>query len=318
MIGSTGVAAAAGWALDRVAGEPPTVVHPVAWFGRGMRRLERLTYRDSQVAGVIHLAVGVGAAAGAGTLLERLLGRRAAAALATGVCVAGRMLAQEATTVLDALAVDDLDAARERLPALVGRDTAGLDADEIVRAVVESVAENTVDAVVAAITWAALLGAPGVLAHRAVNILDAMVGHRNDRYRRFGWATARADDLAGYGPARLAALAVAVLVPSRRNAIARAVRQNAPHHPSPNGGVIEAAVAAALGVSLGGHNRYHGVDEDRGTLGTGPTPTVADARRAIRLTNRVGLLAAATAAGIDLSCARLWSAMHRPDRPPSH
>lgn len=296
----TGVAAAAGWAADRVAGEPPAGVHPVAGFGHGMRLLERMTYRDSRVAGAVHLAVGVGAAIGAGRLMERVLGRRVAATLATGVCVAGRMLADEATTVLDSVAGGDIDGARARLPTLVGRDADALGADEIVRAVVESVAENTVDAVVASIVWGAALGAPGVLAHRAVNTLDAMVGHRNDRYRRFGWAAARVDDLANYVPARIAALEVAVLVPARRSAIVRAVRHDAPHHPSPNGGVAEAAVAAALGVSLGGHNRYHGVDEDRGTLGTGLTPTVADARRAIQLTNRVGLVAAATAAAIDL------------------
>jgi len=295
---STGLAAAAGWAFDRIAGEPPTVAHPVAWFGRAMRRLERVTYRDSRAAGATHVAVGVGVAVGAGRVAERLLGRWLSTALTTGVCVAGRMLAREATAVVDAVDAGDLDAARARLPTLVGRDTTDLDGDEILRAVVESVAENAVDAVVASIVWAGVFGAPGVLAHRAVNTLDAMVGHRNERYRRFGWAAARLDDAANYLPARLAAVEVALLVPSRWSVIRRAVREDAPRHPSPNGGVIEAAVAAALGVSVGGRNRYGGVDEDRGTLGQGPGPSVADARRAIALTNRLGFLAAATPAAV--------------------
>lgn len=298
MTASTGVAAAAGWALDRAMGDPPSPVHPVAWFGRGMRALERLTYRDSRAAGVAHVAVGVGAAIGAGRLAEQLLGPRVAAALTTSMCVAGRMLAHEATAVLDAVDRGDLDAARERLPTLVGRDAGDLDADGVVRAVVESVAENAVDAVVASIGWAAAWGAPGVLAHRAVNTLDAMVGHRNERYRQFGWAAARLDDALNYLPARLAVAEVAVLTPFRRPAIWCAVRQDARSHPSPNGGVIEAAVAAALGVSLGGRNRYDGVEVDRGTLGDGPAPTVAHARCAIRLTNQVGLLTAAVAATV--------------------
>jgi adenosylcobinamide-phosphate synthase len=163
------------------------------------------------------------------------------------------------------------------------------------------VAENTVDAVVAPVVWAALGGAPAVLAHRAVNTLDAMVGHRTERYDRFGWASARADDLANWLPARVAAAGVAVLVPSRRREIRRAIREDAPRHPSPNGGVIEAAAAGALGVQLGGRNRYGDRVEDRGLLGRGGPPTAADARRAIALMRRLGGLVAAVAAAGSLA-----------------
>ena len=151
------------------------------------------------------------------------------------------------------------------------------------RAVVETVAENTVDAVTAPLWWATIGGAPAVLAHRAINTLDAMVGHRNERYRQFGWASARADDVVNWIPARLTAVAVAAVRPRRAAAIARTVRRDAPRHPSPNGGVVEAAFAAALDVRLGGTNTYGDVVEDRGTLGDGRPPTPDDGVAAIRL-----------------------------------
>lgn len=291
----TGLAAAAGWLADQALGEPPARMHPVAWFGKGMKRLEGLTYRDSRTAGVVHLAVGTLGAIGVGRVATRILGRPTAIAAAVGLCVAGRMLADEAGKVLDAVESGDLDTARERLPTLVGRDPHLLSEEEIVRAVIESVAENTVDAVIASIFWALVGGAPGALAHRAVNTLDAMIGHRNARYENFGWAAAKLDDLANYLPARLGALGIALLAPSRATHICRAVTEDAPKHPSPNGGVIEAAVAAAIDVQLGGVNRYGDRIEDRGALGGDRAPTTTDARRAIRLTGRLGGLAAALA-----------------------
>src|SRR5262249_41107178 len=154
---------------------------------------------------------------------------------------------------------------------------------EVARAAVESVAENTVDAVVAPALWAALAGAPGVLAYRAVNTLDAMVGHRSTRYARFGWASARLDDAANWVPARVTAALVAAARPARAAAIASAVRHQAPAHPSPNAGVAEAAFAAALGVRLGGRNAYGDRVELRPALGDGPPPAPADVARAVRL-----------------------------------
>src|SRR5204863_6463621 len=123
----------------------------------------------------------------------------------------------------------------------VGRDPSELDESGVARAVVESVAENTVDAVVAPACWAAVFGAPGVLAHRAVNTLDAMVGHRSARYARFGWAAARLDDGAAWVPARLTAVLVALVRPRAARLVWQAVRRDAPAHPSPNAGVAEAA-----------------------------------------------------------------------------
>jgi adenosylcobinamide-phosphate synthase len=166
------------------------------------------------------------------------------------------------------------------LPALVGRDVNRLDAAEISRAVVESVAENTVDAIVAPVFWAAVAGAPGVLAYRAVNTLDSMVGHRSPRYARFGWASARADDVAAWVPARLTALLVAAVRPASAVRVWGAVRTQAPAHPSPNAGVAEASFAAALGLRLGGRNYYGQRIEVRPALGDGRPAEVRDVERA--------------------------------------
>jgi adenosylcobinamide-phosphate synthase len=162
---------------------------------------------------------------------------------------------------------------------------------------VESVAENTVDAVVAPALWAVALGAIGAVAYRGVNTLDAMVGHRSDRYRNYGWAAARLDDLANWVPARMTAALVAAVRPGRAAAIWRAVRSDAGSHPSPNAGVAEAAFAAALGLRLGGTNRYGGRVEVRPPLGDGRPAGPSDIRAAARLSRDVTLaLAAALAA----------------------
>jgi adenosylcobinamide-phosphate synthase len=232
--------------------------------------------------------------AGAGGLLR-------SATLGTGLAVAGRSLGEAALTVAGALDRGDLEAARAALPTLVGRDPAGLDEREMARAVVESVAENTVDAVVAPAFWAALCGAPGALGYRAVNTLDAMVGHRSARYRAYGWASARLDDAAGYLPARLTAVLVAGVRPGRAGAIWRAVSSQAPAHPSPNAGVAEAAFAAALGLRLGGCNRYGDRVERRPWLGQGRPAATCDIRPAVRLADDVNWLLTATLAAAGLA-----------------
>jgi adenosylcobinamide-phosphate synthase len=264
----------------------------VAWFGTLMGGAERRWYRDSRAAGVWHAGVGVAVGAVAGTV--------APLPVATYAATSGRMLGEVATAIGEHLVAGDLDAARRRLPTLVGRDPSGLDAAGIARAVVESVAENTVDGVVAPLFWALVAGGPGVVAHRAVNTLDAMVGHHSDRYERFGWASARLDDAAAWLPARLTALAVAAVRPRRAGAVLRAVRTQAPAHPSPNAGVAEAAFAAGLGISLGGTNTYEGRVSHRGVLGTGPPARTEDIGRAVALLRdvTVAVTVAAVGAGV--------------------
>ncbi|MEW6477176.1 MAG: adenosylcobinamide-phosphate synthase CbiB [Actinomycetota bacterium] len=215
-----------------------------------------------------------------------------AQSLATWLMVAGRALGDEARAIGDRLVDDDLDGARRRLPALVGRDPESLDAKGVARAVVESVAENTVDAVVAPACWAALGGAAGAGFYRAVNTLDAMVGHRNERYGRFGWASARLDDAANWIPARLTGLLVAAVRPGRAREVLDAV-VHPPAHPSPNAGVAEAAFAAALALRLGGDTIYAGRVDPRPTFGTGRSPEPADIDAAIRLSRDVTFALAA-------------------------
>jgi adenosylcobinamide-phosphate synthase len=274
------LAVAGGLVADRVLGEPSINPHPLALFGSMMRGVERRVYGDDRAHGALHAAIGVGAGAAAGALVR-------STAVATYLAVAGRALGDAAGAVADALDDGDLEAARARLPALVGRDTASLDEKEVARAAVESVAENTVDAVVAPALWGVVAGAQGALAYRAVNTLDATVGYRSPRYERFGWASARLDDLAGWVPARLTAALAAAARPRAAVAVARAVWRDAPGHPSPNAGVAEAAFAAALDLRLGGPTAYAGRLELRPPLGDGRPPEAADIGRAVQLSRDV-------------------------------
>lgn len=278
---------AAGLVLDRAIGEPPNRYHPVARFGDSMTSLERSLWADRRLAGATFTLVGVSAAWAAGLLMERCLGPVASSAAAVATAAAARALGEAAEAVAAPLRGGDLVGAREAVRSLVGRDAFDLDEKELCRAVVESVAENLSDAVVASALWALVAGAPACLAHRAANTLDAMVGHRDDRYRHFGWASARLDDLLGWPAARATALLVAAACPRRAGAVLRAWRTDGAAHPSPNAGVAEAAFAAALGVALGGTNRYGGRSEVRPPLWTGSTPGVADIDRAVVLARRV-------------------------------
>ncbi|WP_328325335.1 MULTISPECIES: cobalamin biosynthesis protein [unclassified Streptomyces] len=274
--------------------------HPVAAFGRAAAAVERRLWRDHRGWGALHTAVCAGGAVGAAVLAGRAVRGRPAAGIAltaatTWAVVGGTSLGREARAVGDALAAGDIEAARERLPHLCGRDPQALDAQQIARAVVESVAENTSDAVVGALVWGALAGVPGLAGFRAVNTLDAMVGHRSPRYLRYGWASARLDDLAGRPGARLTAV-LAVLAGGDPRGAVRAWRSDAAGHPSPNAGPVEASFAGALGVRLGGTLSYAGRVEHRAVLNGGGRPVaVGDIERAVRLSRRVSLLALATA-----------------------
>jgi len=281
---------------DRLIGEPPAAIHPVVAFGRLMAAVEHRWWHDGRRAGTVHAATGVGVGVVGGVAAARLVGSVRATVAVAELTTAGRALADAAGVVGAELRAGRLDAARRHLPALVGRDPRLLDAAEVARAVVESVAENTVDAVVAPALWALVAGAPGAAAYRAVNTLDAMVGHRTDRYRRYGWASARLDDVANWVPARATALLVAAVRPARAGAVWRAVRTQAPAHPSPNAGVAEAAFAAALGIRLGGTNTYGDRVEHRAPLGMGPPAGPDDIGRATVLSRDVTLALAAALA----------------------
>ncbi|MEU5210528.1 cobalamin biosynthesis protein [Streptomyces sp. NPDC020742] len=294
--------AALGYLGDLIAADPRRG-HPVAAFGRAAARVERLLWRDHRGYGTVHTALCAGGAAAAAALLERAVHRRRGAHLALTAAtvwavLGGTSLGREARAVGGALTAGDLEVARERLPHLCGRDPQALDGPQMARAVVESVAENTSDAVVGALVWGALGGVPGLVAFRAVNTLDAMVGHTSPRYRRFGWASARLDDLAGWPGSRLTAALAVLAGPDRRGAL-RAWKADGGSHPSPNAGPVEASFAGALGVRLGGTLAYGGRIEHRPVLNGGGRPATADdIERAVRLSRRVGALAlAVTVAG---------------------
>ncbi|MFJ6906405.1 cobalamin biosynthesis protein [Streptomyces griseoluteus] len=290
--------AAAGLLGDLLLGDPQRM-HPVAAFGRAAGRVERVLWHDHRGWGALHTLVCAGGATALGVVAARAVraacprpaAYAALTAAATWAVVGGTSLAREASAVGRALERGDLAAARARLPHLCGRDPEALDADAIARAVVESVAENTSDAVVGALVWGAVAGVPGLLGFRAVNTLDAMVGHKSPRLRRFGWASARLDDVAGWPGARLTAVLAALGGDDPRGAV-RAWRADAHRHPSPNAGPVEASFAGALGVRLGGTLSYGGRVEHRPVLnGSGRPVEVADIGRAVRLSRRVGLLA---------------------------
>jgi adenosylcobinamide-phosphate synthase len=283
-----------GFAADRAFADPQRG-HPVAGFGRLASALEGRLWADDRARGAMHVAVLVGGTAALGALAERAVRGRPVAhtlltATATWAVLGGTTLDREASAVEGRLADGDLPGARAQVGRLVGRATDGLDEAGVARAVIESVAENTSDAVVAPLVLGALAGVPGLLAYRAANTLDAMVGHRSARYERFGWAAARLDDLLNLPGARLTAGLATALGANPRGAL-RAWRRDAAAHPSPNAGPVEAAFAGALGIRLGGTNRYGDRVEHRAVLGDGRAPEAHDVPRARALAQKIDVAA---------------------------
>ncbi|MGW8889201.1 cobalamin biosynthesis protein [Streptomyces sp. NPDC055749] len=308
--------ATAGLIGDLLLGDPRRG-HPVAAFGLAAAEVENRLWRDHRGWGALHTLVCAGGAAGAAALTARAVRDRPAVAVAltaaaTWSVIGGTSLGREARAIGGALAAGDIEVARERLPHLCGRDPHSLDGPQIARAVVESVAENTSDAVVGALVWGALGGVPGLVGFRAVNTLDAMVGHKSPQYRRYGWASARLDDLAGWPGARLTA-ALAVTAGGRPRQAVRAWRADARKHPSPNAGPVEASFAGALGVRLGGTLAYGGRVEHRPVLNgeAGRAVETADIERAVRLSRRVSALALGVCVAGRLTVGRLIAGRRR-------
>lgn len=296
--------AAAAIALDWIVGDPRWPVHPVIMIGRLISRLERLLRRKEAVvaasparvrlAGVALTVLTVGAAFSVMLAIVLVckwvhpwLGYAANIwFISTTIAVKG--LKDAAMQVYKPLVEGDMQSARKYVGHIVGRDTTRLDEPEIVRATVETVAENTVDAFVSPIVFALLGGAPLAMLYRAANTLDSMVGYKNDKYVYFGWASARFDDVLNYVPARLTGMMI-VLVSlfSRGLSAGRAVQSMltfASLHPSPNSGIPESAAAGAMGIELGGLNRYGDMVSDRARMGW---PLREKSREHIVLTIRI-------------------------------
>ncbi len=303
----TAAGLALGSAADLAFGDPRRR-HPVAGFGQAAAALEARLWRDTRPAGTGYWLACVVPVTGLGVVADRAtrsapVTRTLLTAVVTWAVLGGTSLGRAGTTMAQHLGDDDLPAARAHLSSLAGRDPSTLGEAELVRATVESVAENTSDAAVAPLVWGAVAGLPGLLAYRAVNTLDAMVGYRSPRYARFGWASARADDVANWLPARLTAAVTVVVAPlvggSAREAL-RVWRRDGAAHPSPNSGRCEAAAAGALGVRLGGTNVYGSRVEQRPTMGDGQPPVRAAVARAVALSRAGWTTAAALAVTVRL------------------
>jgi len=273
-------------ALDLCLGELRRA-HPLVAFGRFAQAIERRRYRDRRNAGVLAWGLAVLPWTLLAALLQWAAWRWSAwcgaalTALALYAALGLRSLGDHATAVADALARDDLPAARAAVARIVSRDAAALDATQVASAATESVLENGSDAVFAALFWGLLLGAPGAVLYRLSNTLDAMWGYRTARYARFGWAAARIDDALNWLPARLTALTYALL--GATGTALRCWRDQGRHWKSPNAGPVMAAGAGALRLRLGGAAPYHGQWQARPPLGEGAPADAAGIRRALWL-----------------------------------
>jgi adenosylcobinamide-phosphate synthase len=274
----------AGAGLDLVFGDPQWLPHPVraiGWFASRAERFWRSTGIPLRPAGALFW-VSVVAVAGFAVWLTLPW----ANIYWIYALLACRDLDVEAGRVVHALEHADIPAARTLLSRIVGRDTATLDEPEILRATIETVAENLSDGVIAPLFYLAVAGPVGMAVYKAINTLDSMVGYRNDRYREFGWASARLDDIANYVPARLAALLIwlAALIPGfRARQALRITLRDGSSQPSPNSGYPEAAAAGALGVQLGGLNYYLGVPSRKPTLGDPLVPLTRSVFQRVRV-----------------------------------
>lgn len=272
----------AAYLLDLIIGDPRWIPHPVIGMGKAISGLERMirkkvtTDRGLIAAGFLFpLVIVTGSFVLTWAFLKLLFYVHPALAVAGEIVliattIATKGLRDAGMEVYKHLREGDLDKAREALGMIVGRDTKQLDAPEVVRGTVETVAENIVDAIISPLFFAFIGGAPLAMAYRAVNTLDSMVGYKNEKYRFLGMASARLDDIANYIPARISALllfaSAQILGLHVKNSI-RTVKQDARKHPSPNGGYPESAIAGALGIRLGGFNEYHGVRSFRAYMG---------------------------------------------------
>ena len=297
--------------LDWIAGDPEWFPHPVRWMGRCTQLAEALLRRPGQSAndelmgGAALTAVLVGASyLGTAKAIAMAYRIGTVTGMATEIllgwtCVASRNLIDESLAVIRALEQEDLARARQRLSRIVGRDTHSLGETEINRALIETLAESACDGIVAPLVYMAIGGVPMAMAYKAVNTLDSMIGHADQRYLNFGKAAARLDDVVNYLPSRLTALTMAAAgLGSRTSATStwRIWRRDGGKHKSPNAGQPESAMAGALQVRLGGDNTYAGERIAAPLLGAEfERPMRHHAKQALRLVAAVSLLTAVAA-----------------------
>ncbi|MDZ7710244.1 MAG: adenosylcobinamide-phosphate synthase CbiB [Roseovarius sp.] len=300
-----------GLALDLCLGWPgwlhARIGHPVTWLGAVISALERWLNHGARgrrlVSGGLTVAVVIALAALSALAVQGMLPDGIAGVVTGGVLawplIALRSMHDHVAAVVKPLAQGDLDGARAAVAMIVGRDPNLLDEAGVSRAGIESLAENTGDGIVAPVFWGAVAGLPGIAAYKAVNTLDSMIGHRNDRFEAFGKVAARLDDIANLIPARLTGLLFALASPRHARRALRIMLRDASRHRSPNAGWPEAAMAGALGVRLSGPRAYGDRVSDEPWLnGTAPDPGAVEMRRALTLYARAMVLLALALGGL--------------------
>lgn len=282
--------------LEALFGYPPGLSHPIGWTGRLIAAFDRYwnnakrarTTIRTRTMGIATAAALIILGAGIGIAIEALakgwIGMVAVILIAT-TGLAQRSLHDHVTAVAAPLLAGELASARRAVAMVVGRDTETLGAPGIAAAATETLAESFCDGVVAPVFWFLLLGLPGLFAFKCVSTADSMIGHMNDRYRNFGWASARADDIMNWLPARISG----VLICIAGNGGWRIMRRDAGKHLSPNSGWPESAMAGALDVQLGGGTAYDGHWIARANLGDGARPSPTDVQRALCVYRRACL-----------------------------
>lgn len=284
--------------MDALVGWPDRLFarigHPVTWIGTFIAALDGRLNRSSdtpvqrRIAGAATALIVIILAAGFGCVLQRVIPPGLIGTILLGILawplVAFRSLYDHVAGVRDPLRAGNVEAARKAISMIVGRDPQILDEAGIARAAIESLAENASDGIVAPVFWGVLLGLPGIIAYKAVNTLDSMIGHRTERHEAFGWAAARIDDVVNFIPARLTGLSFVLFAGKRRSQAMFCMRNDARHHRSVNAGWPEAAMAGALGVRLCGPRSYGGKPADEPWLnGTARDPGASDITRGLEL-----------------------------------
>ncbi|HEU0017364.1 MAG TPA: adenosylcobinamide-phosphate synthase CbiB [Methyloceanibacter sp.] len=276
------------------------IKHPVMWIGALLERLERhlndpsLPEAERRRNGWVSLALLLAATALPAIILQyAVLQLPAPLALVILACfgstlIAQRSLYEHVAAVADALDEGGIEAGRDAVARIVGRDTSALDEAGVARSAMESLAENFSDGVVAPVLWGAVLGLPGMVGYKAINTADSMIGHRTPRHEAFGFAAAKVDDAVNLPASRLAAFFLALATLFHDDAdfhrAVETVRRDADTHRSPNAGWPEAAMAGALGLKLSGPRVYHGALTDDEWIGEGrEEANSADIRRALGL-----------------------------------
>lgn len=270
-----------GYALDLIIGDPYSFPHPVRYIGKLIsiveKQIRKITSSDKglKIAGFFLWFIVVGATFGITTLVLQLFKFNKLAYFIVNTILiyttlATKCLKDESVKIYKVLKTGDLEKSRIQLSYIVGRDTTNLNEKEIVRATVETVAENTVDGIIAPLFYGFIGGAPLAMSYKAVNTLDSTVGYKNDKYYYLGFASAKIDDIANYIPARLGV----ILLPlgslftgfNFKDALKIGIRDRK-NHKSPNCAFSEGAVAGALGIQLGGTNVYFGKEVYKPTIG---------------------------------------------------